>query len=214
MKLYGRKSLQGKDKEKQDAKPPSPSRSSSRSNGEGDGEDDGQSADPDDPAAIIRSRDLNELVSGLSVSLRKRFDELKEEIADLKTSLREELAATVGQLVGKLLATELAGQLEARLSNITREQRQRGDDLFDQVRQLIGSNRPEVHVTVPPEVIKVLLPQQDPPQVLIPPDSIKVMVENKTLLQPTTPKKTVVRKSIIYGATGRPERIEEESEEK
>jgi hypothetical protein len=210
MKLYSKKSLKDKedDEDKEEAtKPPASTRASSRPDGAGDRDDDGCGADPDRPGDVVRSRDLNELIEGLTAGLKKRLDQIKQE-------LREEMASMIGQVVGKLLATELAGQLEARLSNITREQRQRGDELFDQVRQLIGSNRPEVHVTVPPEVIKVLLPQQDPPQVFVPPDAIKINVENRTLLQPTTPRKTVVRKSIIYGATGRPERIEEESEEK
>jgi hypothetical protein len=114
----------------------------------------------------------------------------------------------VGEVVGRLLA----GQLDARLGDITREQRQRGDDLFDRVRALITSSpAPVVNVTLPSDAIRVLTEVKQLPaevHVAIPEHAIKI--EHKSILDMPKRKSKVIKK-IQYGQTGRPETIEEET---
>jgi hypothetical protein len=211
MKLYGKKSLNSKedkedDEDKDDAKSPVSSGASSRPRETGAG-DDGQGADPDDPSAIIRSRDLNELIDGLTDGLRKKFDRLKQE-------LREEVQGMIGQAVGRLLAGELESQLGAKVNLIVADQEKRAGDLFSQLRELISSTRPpDIHVSLPAGAIQVeSVVKQLPVEVNLSVPAEAIKLESKSLLDAAVRRRTTIKNIEYDPGSGRPLRIVEESE--
>jgi hypothetical protein len=209
MRLYSRKkSLPDKDEaEAKDAsKPSSPTRSGSRPSGD----DDDKGADPNDDDAVLHVRDMNAVIEALGDSLRKRFAEMKEEIADLK----KEMVATVGKMVGKLLSGELESQLGSKINLIVADQEKRKDDLFAQLRDMIASTKPpDVHVSLPPESIKVLAEvKQLPSEVTVNLPEGAIKLESKSLLDAAVRRRTTIKNIEYDPGSGRPLRIVEESE--
>jgi hypothetical protein len=205
MRLYSKKSLKDKedDEDKEEAtKPPASTRACSRPAGAGEGAD-----------RPVTFAELEEAVTEFGEGLVKG---LKKYVEEQLRKQREELSALVGQTVGRLLSNEIGHQLTAKIALIAMDQEKKKVDLFSELRELIATTRPpDVRVVLPTEAVKVLMQPSEPPQVhvAVPEHAIRVDVEHRTLLQ-QAPKRTLVRKDIKYGATGRPESIEEVTEEK